>query len=69
MSEKRTVLVTDYAWPSLDIEREIFQKIDARITVAQTGSEEEFIRLAPSAHGILCNWKIVSTAVLEAAVK
>jgi len=68
VSEKKTVLVTDYAWPSLDIEREIFQKVDARITIAQTGSEEELIRLAPSAHGILCNWKTVSTAVLEAAV-
>lgn len=68
MSEKKTVLVTDYAWPSLDIEREIFRKIDTGITVAQTGSEEELIRLARSADGILCNWKSVSTAVLEAAV-
>lgn len=67
MSREKVVLVTDYAWPSLDPEREIFQPAGVRMLVAETGSEEELICLAPAASGILCNWKPVSTAVLRAA--
>jgi D-3-phosphoglycerate dehydrogenase / 2-oxoglutarate reductase len=67
MSGDKNVLVTDYAWPSLDRERAIFAKVGASVVVATTGSEEELVRLAPSARGILCNWKPVSRRVLEAA--
>jgi D-3-phosphoglycerate dehydrogenase len=67
MSVKKTVLVTDYAWPSLDREREILGRVGASIVVATSGSEEELLRLAPAAQGILCNWKPVSRPVLEAA--
>ena len=69
MSAKKIVLVTDYAWPSVDREREILSKVGASIVVAETGSEDELVQLAPSVHGILCNWKLVSRRVLEAAVK
>jgi len=69
MSAKKTVLVTDYAWPTLDRERAILEKIGASLVVATTGSEEELLRLAPSAYGILCNWKPVSRSVLEVAVR
>jgi D-3-phosphoglycerate dehydrogenase len=67
VSDDKVVLVTDYAWPNLDLERRIFEEIGASMLVAQTGSEEELVRLAPSASGILCNWKAVSCAVLRAA--
>jgi D-3-phosphoglycerate dehydrogenase len=67
VSKEKVVLVTDYAWPSLDPEREIFQQARVRMLVAETGSEEELVSLAPSANGILCNWKAVSAAVLRAA--
>ena len=39
-----TVLVTDYAWPSLDIEREILATVGAELLVAETGEEDELSR-------------------------
>jgi D-3-phosphoglycerate dehydrogenase len=62
-----TVLVTDYAWPSLDIERRILGALDAELLVAETGDEEELVSLAPRADAILTNWKHVPRAALEAA--
>lgn len=61
------VLVTDYAWPSLDIERAILQAVDAEIVEAQSGEESELMRLAPSCDAILTNWKKVTSAILDAA--
>ena len=62
-----TVLVTDYAWPSLDLEREILAAVDAELLVAETGEEAELVALAPRADAILTNWKRVPPAALEAA--
>ena len=42
-----TVLVTDFAWPSLEIEREILARVDADLLVAETGDAEELTALAP----------------------
>ncbi len=61
------VLVTDYAWPSLDIERRILGAAGAELIVAQSGDEAELVRLAPPADAILTNWKQVTPAVLAAA--
>ena len=63
-----TVLVTDYAWPSLEIEREILAAVDAELLVAETGDEEELVRLAPQANAILTNWKPVPPASLDAGL-
>jgi D-3-phosphoglycerate dehydrogenase / 2-oxoglutarate reductase len=63
----RTVLVTDYAWPSLDIEREILAAVDAELLVAETGDESELVELAPPAAAILTNWKQVPAGALDAA--
>lgn len=62
-----TVLVTDYAWPSLEIERTILAAVDAELLVAEAGDEAELIALAPSADAILTNWKRVPEAALDAA--
>jgi D-3-phosphoglycerate dehydrogenase / 2-oxoglutarate reductase len=62
-----TVLVTDYAWPSLAIERAILAELDAGLVVAETGSESELVSLAPEADAILTNWARVPEAALEAA--
>jgi len=62
-----TILVTDYAWPSLEIERQILTAIGAELIVAETGSAEEIIRLAPNADAILTCWAKVPAAALEAA--
>jgi D-3-phosphoglycerate dehydrogenase len=59
------VLVTDYAWPSLDIEREILGAVDAELVVAQTGEEEELVALARDVDAILTNWKRVPAAALD----
>ena len=68
MSARKVVLITDYAWPNVDREREILGTVGASIMVAKTGDKDELVQLAPSAHGILCNWKLLSRSVLEAAV-
>ena len=61
------VLVTDYAWPSLEIERRILSAAGAELIVAETGDEAELVRLAPPVDAILTNWKQVTAAVLDAA--
>ena len=62
-----TVLVTDYAWPSLDIEREILAEAGGKLLVAETGCEDEIVSMAPEADAILTNWKHVPAAALDAA--
>jgi D-3-phosphoglycerate dehydrogenase len=64
---KYTVLVTDHAWPSLEIEREILAAVDAKLLVAERGDEEELVGLAPAADAILTNWERVPPAALDAA--
>jgi len=61
------VLVTDYAWPSLDIEREILSRVDAELVVARSGDEAELIELASGVDAILTNWKRLPEAALRAA--
>ena len=62
-----TVLITDYAWPSLDIERATLDAVGADLLVAESGAEDELIGLAPRADAILACWKPVTPAVLDAA--
>lgn len=62
-----TVLVTDYAWSDLDIERKILAESGASLLVAETGDEDELIELAPCADAILTCWQPVTEAVLSAA--
>ncbi len=61
------VLVTDYAWPSLKVEREILSAVDADLLLAETGAEDELVRLAPEADAILTCWKTVPRAALDLA--
>lgn len=63
----RTVLVTDYAWESLDVERGVLAQAAAELVVAETGEEEELVALASEVDAILTCWNRVSAAVLEAA--
>jgi D-3-phosphoglycerate dehydrogenase len=64
---QRHVLVTDYAWESLDVEREVLARVDASLVVAERGDEDELVALAPGVDAILTNWKPVTRRVLEAA--
>ncbi len=61
------VLVTDFAWPSLDVEREVLSRVGAELVVAQTGEESELIELAPDVDAILTNWRRVPEAAVRKA--
>lgn len=61
------VLITDYAWASLDIERDILRAVDAELIIAQSGEPAELLQLAPQCDAILTNWKKIPPAVLDAA--
>lgn len=61
------VLVTDYAWPTLEIERAILAPLDAELVVSATGAPDDLLRLAPQADAILTCWKQIPPAVLDAA--
>jgi D-3-phosphoglycerate dehydrogenase / 2-oxoglutarate reductase len=63
------VLITDYAWPSLDVERSILEPLGATLLVAETGEAEELMHLARQADAILTCWRQIPVAVLEAATR
>jgi D-3-phosphoglycerate dehydrogenase len=60
-------LVTDHAWPTLSVEREVLAGVDAELLVARRDDEEELVELAPSAEAILTNWRRIPPAALDAA--
>lgn len=64
---RRRVLVTDYAWPDLDIERAVLAEAGAEIVAAQTGEEPELLDVAPTVDAIITCWKVVNASVLQAA--
>ncbi|MGW5515076.1 C-terminal binding protein [Nocardia africana] len=67
LSMNFSVLVTDYAWPSLDVEQRILSEVGAELVVAESGDEEELVRLVGTVDAILTCWKPVTAAVLRAA--
>ena len=68
MSDK-IVLVTDYTWPSTAPEAEVLARVGARLLEAETGSEEELLRLVPEADAILTCFKQVPVSVVRAGTK
>ena len=66
MSDK-IVLVTDYTWPSTTPEAEVLAQVGARLLHAESGSEEELLRLAPQADAILTCFNLLSAQVIRAA--
>jgi D-3-phosphoglycerate dehydrogenase len=63
----RRVLISDYAWKDLEIERAILSRVDANLLVAESGAEDELTALATEADGILTCWKPVTARVIQAA--
>jgi D-3-phosphoglycerate dehydrogenase len=61
------VLVTDYAWPTLDTEASLLATIDAALLVAPPDDPGALLRLAPQADAILSCWRQLPPAVLDAA--
>jgi D-3-phosphoglycerate dehydrogenase len=61
------VLVTDCAWPVLDIERAILAAAGMDLIMAKTGDEAELVALAPQVDAILTTWRPITARVLDAA--
>jgi len=67
MAMPRRVLISDYAWKDLEIEKAVLERAGANLLVSETGSESELTALAAEAAGILTCWKPVTAKVIKAA--
>ncbi|MFH1575278.1 MAG: C-terminal binding protein [Acidobacteriota bacterium] len=64
----RKVLVTDYVWPDLRVEREVLSEIGVALLEAPDGEEETLVGLARGVCGILTCWARTTRRVIEAAL-
>src|SRR5262245_59943656 len=64
---KFKVLITDYAWPDVSIERETLAAGDAELIVAEKTNAESLAKLAVPCDAIMTNWAKVPAAVIGAA--
>jgi D-3-phosphoglycerate dehydrogenase len=64
----RRILVTDYAWPDLDVERAILAEAGVELVAAPNGDEDTLTGLAPGCCGILTCWAQTTRAVIRAAL-
>lgn len=62
------VLVTDYAWPNLDVERRVLGEIGVELVEAPDGEEATLAELAEGCVGILTCWAQTTEKVIEAAL-
>ena len=65
MSNK-TVLVTDYTWPTTDPEARVLEAVGAELLIAETGEEAELVELVKQADGILTCFSHVTSDVIRA---
>jgi D-3-phosphoglycerate dehydrogenase len=63
---EKIVLVTDYTWSSTAPEAEVLAQVNARLLTANTGSEEELLKLVPAADAILTCFAQVTPKVVRA---
>jgi len=63
------VLLTDYAWPDLDIERSILREAGAELIVAEQKDAASLAKLAVDCEAIMTNWVKVPESVIAAAPK
>ena len=63
----RRILITDIAWPDLEIEKEVLAAVDGEVMLAGDGTPDEIIALAPEADAILTCWKDVPAEALDIA--
>ena len=61
------VLITDYIWPSLEVEERALEEVEAVAVVAPDGGEETLAALAEDVDGILTCFAPVTDRVLRAA--
>lgn len=63
------VLVTDYTWESTELEAAVLSEVGAELVHAETGAEEELLRLVPDADAILTCFAHVTQDVVRAGDK
>lgn len=66
---RHRVLLTDYAWPDLEIEREILASADAALVVADRHDVVSLADLAVDVDAIMTCWAHVPAQVIDAAEK
>jgi D-3-phosphoglycerate dehydrogenase / 2-oxoglutarate reductase len=66
---KFQALITDYAWPDVEIERRILAAGDCGLVVADKTDPEALARLAAPCDAIMTNWAKVPGTVIGAAPK
>jgi D-3-phosphoglycerate dehydrogenase len=66
---EKIVLVTDYTWSSTEPEAKVLAKAGARVLLAETGNEEELVKLVPQADAILTCFAHVTPRVVQAGQK
>ncbi len=69
MANNWKILITDYAWSSIEPERQVLAEIGAELIAAETGDEPELQTFAPMIDGILTCWNPVRESVITAAKK
>jgi len=69
MSPGYRVLLTDRAWPNLDLEREILLSAKTELIEAPDGQEQTLINLAADVDAIATCWANVTQKVIEAVPK
>ncbi len=62
-------LLTDYAWPDLEIERRILGEAGVELVVAEKKDPASLAQLARDCDAILTNWVRVPAEVIEAATR
>jgi len=70
MAAKYRVLVTDYARPSLEPEKQVLKAIDAELVVSPDGQESSealLANLATDVDAIMTNWAKVTRNVILAS--
>ncbi len=63
------VLITDYAWPDVDIETQLLQQHNIQVKVANGTSESTLIQAASDVDAIMTNWATVGQSVIAASGK
>jgi D-3-phosphoglycerate dehydrogenase len=63
------VLITDYAWPDLDIERAILAEAGAEVILPEGEDAASLARAAVEADAIMTNWANVPADVIAAAAR
>ncbi len=66
---KFKVLLTDYAWPDVDVERGLLEEAGGGLLVADSSDTQTLARLAADVDGILTCWAQTTAEVMRAAPK